>query len=225
MTSVASERSAAEIDGSLYPYYALHRMWLRRAMESGGRAAWVAILGQLYYASRATAPLLLLARERALEVGGRDHIRFAQWCEEHAEEEKDHGDWLLADLATVGEDTKAISSGLAEIEVLELIGTQFMIAHSAEPSGILGYFFVGECHPSDPDLILNTAQRFGLPRSALETVLFHATEDQEHQREVMDQIAAFGSSLQRAAFERSAVAYLSGWTKYFQTLQARVGAL
>lgn len=218
MTTTALTLNPGQIDQELYPYYALHRTWLKRVMEGGGREAWIAILEQVYHASRATAPLLLVAREKALEFGGADHARFADWCAEHAEEEKDHGDWLLADLETIGVDIDRVASGLAHDAVLELIGSQFMIAHSAHPTGVLGYFFVGECHPSDPALIRSTAERLGLPESALRTVLFHASEDQEHQREVLEQMATFTSEGQTAAFLRSASAYLVGWTRYFQAV-------
>lgn len=200
---------------TIYPYQALHRLAVRRFLDRGGATAWTQILVQLHYATSMTSPLLLNAADRARHLGGTHHERFALWCVEHAEEEEPHGDWMLDDLVGAGLDRKAIKHGVPNQNVLKLIGSQFMIAQSNHPMGILGYFFAGECHPGTVAGIEWMADKYGMNRSALKTVIFHADEDVAHAREIVD-LMGTTSPEDYEHIATSALLYINGWTAYYR---------
>jgi hypothetical protein len=222
--SAGSTIPERDLEDFLWPYYALHRLWWRRVLDRRGVAGWLATMEQLYHASGATSSLLLTAARRAGELGA-GHRPFVEWCEEHAAEEVDHASWLLDDLVTAGVDGDRLAASLPDPQLLRLIGAQYMLAGSVEPTGILGFFFVGECHPTTTDHLVGQAQRFGLPQTAVRTLVFHATEDVEHSADVLAMIRRYSGERQQAAMRLSATEYLAGWTRFFQELVAAPAAV
>src|SRR5215475_5139944 len=62
--------------------------------------AWLAFLGALYSAVRASVPLLETARDRARDLSPADPLaaELAGYLGRHADEERGHDEWLLQDL-------------------------------------------------------------------------------------------------------------------------------
>jgi hypothetical protein len=209
-----------ELQELLWPYYAVHRISWRRLLDGAGVTGWTITMRQLYHTMAASRPLLDLAGMRATQLG-RDYQSFIDWCSSHAAEEEPHADWLLEDLETIGIQGEQVKESVAHPDVLALIGAQFAIAQSRQPTGILGYLFIAECHPVDPERLKAFAVERGLPSQAMNTLLFHAVEDREHMKEIIALIDHYAdNTIARRAMEASAVAYLTGWTRFFGSVLA-----
>lgn len=210
-----------ELDAALKPRLLLHKAWWRKLYRQGGRDAWIALMVELHQAIRATTPLLAAAGAVASSLGP-SHVDFAVWCKEHAVEEDDHDEWLRDDLVTIGVDPLELEARPPTPAVAEIIGTQFLWATSQQPEALLGYFYVAECHPADPASLERIRVEMGLPESAMRTLQFHAAEDLEHQREVFALLGQYGSSdASRTAMLSSALSFVTGWTKVYQSLAQR----
>lgn len=218
-----TENGAIEdLEGTLRPWLLVHKAWWRRTYSAYGQRAWLEVMCELYQAIRSTAPLLLTAADTADQLSP-EYRAFAHWCREHATEETDHEKWLLDDLSSVGVDTLALSRRTPSQEIAQFIGTQFLLATSNEPAALLGYFYLGECHPADPAALEQQRRDLGLPASAIRTLVFHAQEDQEHQREIRELVVRYGP----AAFQgmtASAIAYVDAWTRIYRRISAQLGS-
>lgn len=221
---MAPDRVRDELASVIFPFQALHRLAVRRFLDAGGSSAWTQVLVQLHYATKMTAPLLRNAAERASEIGGDRHTEFRSWCIEHAEEEAPHGAWMLDDLESIGIRRDRVERGVPHDAVLKLIGSQFMIARSNYPMGILGYFYAAECHPGTVQGIDRMADKYGMAKSALKTILFHADEDIEHAREIVAMIdLATHDDFEH--MKQSALLYLNGWTAFYRELLSASGGM
>jgi Iron-containing redox enzyme len=212
------------LESQLQPYYGIHKVSWRRLMQASGPEGFWATLGQLYHTMNLSAPLMRAAGRKARTLGP-EYADYAEWCDQHAEEEEPHAQWLLDDVAKAGRDPRPIAESIPEPEIVALMGAQFVLAEEVDPTAILGYTFATEGHPSRPEDLRATAERFGLPLEALTTLLFHTEEDIKHGAEATAVLVRYADSdRRRQAMARSATAYLTGWSCYFRRLVEQYSA-
>lgn len=209
-----SESPIDQLERLVTPYYVLHQALWERMITIARADGWRAVAAQQYYVMKAAAPLLEFAAGQA-RAKGPGYDLFVHWCLRHAEEEREHHLWFLEDLAAIGCDRQQIVSAVPEDEILDLLGAQFALAATAEPTAILGFFFAMEAHPSDSTAIVALSDQLGIPREGLRTILFHTEEDLEHAAVIRDIVERYGHSSAFPAMCRSAVRSLTGWTRLF----------
>ncbi|HEX2027348.1 MAG TPA: iron-containing redox enzyme family protein [Nitriliruptorales bacterium] len=131
---------------------------------------------------RASVPLMEAAVRQATAGSDRDPVAdgVARYLEEHIPEERDHDEWLLEDLETLGIDRAAILSRPPSATVAALIGAQYYWVLHYHPVALLGYMALLEGYPPRRDEIEVLAARTGYDRAAFRTLMAHAELDPHH---------------------------------------------
>lgn len=143
---------------------------------------------------RASVPLMEAARERAEALGPDDRVAaiVASYLAEHIEEERDHDEWLLEDMAVLGLDRETILARPPSSAVAALVGAQYYWALHYHPVAILGYIALLEGYPITDEEVGMLAARTGFPQAAFRTLAKHAELDPGHGAEldeVLDRLA------------------------------------
>ncbi|MDQ7911321.1 iron-containing redox enzyme family protein [Phytohabitans sp. ZYX-F-186] len=152
------------------------RLW----RPSGLTERYPAYLAAMYAVIRASVPLMEAAARRCTESSGALERRLREYLEEHIAEERDHDEWLLADLAAVGVDPETVRRALPDVAVARMVGAQYYWIHHHHPVGLLGYVAVLEGNAPSPLLAEHLAAATGLPDAAFRTVRHHAVLDLDH---------------------------------------------
>lgn len=131
---------------------------------------------------RASVPLMERAAARCAELGAHDSVAgpVARYLREHTEEERGHDDWLLADLAALGDSPERTVAEQPSPTVARLAGAQYYWIEHHHPVALLGYIAVLEGNAPAPWLADRIAGTAGVPRNALRTVRDHAALDTGH---------------------------------------------
>lgn len=143
------------------------KMMLSKAsrMRIDSREALVAWLKFAHGIMRASVPLMEIAASKS-EGALRDYYLGSIAAE------RDHADWMLADLATLGE------KPLIDHATAATAGAQYYYLQHVGPHALLGYNFALEFRPMPLDQVEELARVYG--EAALRTVRHHAVEDTEH---------------------------------------------
>lgn len=104
------------------------------------------------------------------------------YFERHIAEETDHDRWLLEDLARLGAPPRSVAIN----SVASMVGAQYYFIHHVHPVVLLGYIFALENFPPPRAAIETAMAQHHLDPVACRTVLFHATEDPMHARDLND---------------------------------------
>lgn len=134
----------------------------------------------LYGVTAASAPTMLVAAEQCEQLGSdplRDPLR--AYYLEHAEEEREHGEWLLSDLASLGIDRERALKRLPYTGAAALVGSQYYWIRHVHPVAYLGYIAVVES-PTDAGFLREVSERTGIPLSSMSCHLRHAELDPGH---------------------------------------------
>jgi hypothetical protein len=147
-------------------------------------------LGAMHALIRASVPLLERAAERCARLGPDDPVAgpLHRYLLLHAEEERGHDDWLLADLAAAGGDPAAPAAALPPPAVAAMAGAQYYWIEHHHPVTLLGYIAVLEGNAPAPSLADRLAARTGLPAAAFRTVRDHAALDTGHLSGLLDTV-------------------------------------
>ncbi|MDQ3895101.1 MAG: iron-containing redox enzyme family protein [Actinomycetota bacterium] len=139
---------------------------------------------------RATVPLMEQGARRAREMAETDAVAagVASYLETHAEEERDHDEWLLDDLELLGLDRAAVLARVPSPSAASLVGSQYYWLFHYHPVALLGYFAVMEGDPPSAELIEYLVERTGYPREAFRTVAKHGELDPHHRDELDEEI-------------------------------------
>jgi hypothetical protein len=132
----------------------------------GSREQFVNYLKLAHGTMRASAPLLELAVAKA-EGELRDYYR------SHLEEERDHADWLAADLRVLGEGPPRLDHAAAAIA-----GAQYYYLNHVGAHMLLGYMAAMEFRPMPMATVDKLASIFG--EDAIRTLRHHALHDPQH---------------------------------------------
>jgi hypothetical protein len=133
-----------------------------------------------YGVTMASAPAMMLAAERCEKLGDdplRDPLR--AYYLEHAEEEREHGEWLLQDLASLGVERNNVLGRLPYPSAAALVGSQYYWIRHVHPAAYLGYIAVLES-PTDAGFLSEVSERTGIPLASMSCHLSHAELDPGH---------------------------------------------
>ena len=112
----------------------------------------------------------------------------ASYLARHAEEERDHDEWLLDDLAVLGVDRSEVLARVPSPTVASLVGSQYYWALHYHPVSLLGYFAFMEGYPPATSLIAELLSRTGFPPEAFRTMAKHGELDGNHRSELDEAI-------------------------------------
>lgn len=135
---------------------------------------------------RASVPLMETARERAQELAAGDPVcaSLAAYLEEHIPEERDHDEWLLDDLETLGKKRASILARPPSATVAAAVGAQYYWILHFHPVTLLGYIAVLEGYPPSTELVDVLVDRTRHDRAAFRTLIAHAELDPGHREEL-----------------------------------------
>jgi pyrroloquinoline quinone (PQQ) biosynthesis protein C len=136
---------------------------------------------QLHRVMQSGISLMRAARERALSLSAdRVATQTAAYLEMHIEEEKDHDQWLLADIQSLGIDPADVLQATPLPAVVSLLGAQYFWMFHTHPVTIFGYLIVLEGYPPLVHQLEQIRQNTGLPATAFRCLKSHAEDDPEH---------------------------------------------
>lgn len=140
----------------------------------------------LHQIIRASVPLMEAARSEALKLDRSDPLRqpLADYLGQHIEEERDHDEWTLQDLTTIGLGREEILGRIPSPAVASLVGCQYYWLHHHHPVALLGYISVLEGDPGSSEIYDDLERRTGLPKSLFRTYRMHGELDPDHIEEL-----------------------------------------
>ncbi|MGW2520682.1 iron-containing redox enzyme family protein [Streptomyces sp. NPDC001617] len=161
---------------------ALHSAATALWQPSGLGHRYVEYLYTMHALIRASVPLMEQAARRCAQLAPHDPAAdpLGRYLQRHAEEERGHDQWLLADLAAAGADPAAAFDRLPSPIVADLAGAQYYWIEHHHPVALLGYILVLEDNAPAPWLADRLAASTGLPDKAFRTVREHADLDCGH---------------------------------------------
>ena len=155
----------------------IHEVWFHPRLD----ALYPEFLFAAYGLTMASAPAMRLAARCCAEVEDKDPLN--QWLKdyylEHAEEEDGHGEWLLADLASLGVERQRVRQRLPYPSVAALVGSQYYWMRHVHPIAYLGYIAVVE-EPAQLDFLHEVSRRTGIPLASMSCHVQHAELDPGH---------------------------------------------
>lgn len=223
-TSSSSSLLRSKIALALPPLVAAQR---RLDQHPEPAAAWLAFLGALYGAVRASVPLLEVASDRARDLSPADPLAagLVDYLRRHADEERGHDEWLLQDLQSVGVASADLLSRPPSGAVAALIGAQYYWVLHYHPVCVLGYLMVIEGNPPSQRGLQDLRRRSGLPASAFRTMLEHADVDVGHAAELTDLLDRLPLSPRHSeALGLSAISTVAGLTRLLREVGDQLAA-
>ncbi len=138
-------------------------------------------LVQLQCVMRSGLALMATARDRACGLAG-DPVADATavYLDAHIREEKDHDEWLLQDIESIGILPDEVLNATPGPAVVSLLGAQYFWLFYAHPVAIFGYLIVLEGYPPLAQQLDEIRIRTGFPESAFRCLKAHAEDDPGH---------------------------------------------
>ncbi|WP_234313733.1 iron-containing redox enzyme family protein [Streptomyces sp. NBRC 109706] len=194
---------------------ALHRAIERLWRPDGLRERYLRYLAAMHPLLVASVPLLERAAARCADLDDPWAPRLAAYYRRHAEEERDHDVWLLADLAAAG----GHRDEAPHRAVVELAGAQYYRVEHEHPVALLGYMAVLEGNAPAPWLPDRLAEATGLPPAAFRTLREHAALDDGHLDELLREFDGLPlTARQRTVVSVSALHTAGLLTQLFRSL-------
>lgn len=133
-----------------------------------------------YGVTMASAPAMRIAAARSADLRGDPlSATLETYYRTHAEEEEHHGEWLLADLESLGISRERVLRRLPYPSVAALVGSQYYWIQHVHPAAYLGYLAVLE-QPAEADFLREIHERTGIPLQSMSCHLRHAELDPTH---------------------------------------------
>lgn len=166
---------------------ALRTMSATLWQEAGLRERYPEYLRAMHGVIRASVPLMELAARHCVRLGRRDPVAgpLREYLKRHIVEEREHDEWLLADLAALGRDPVAVRAAQPPPAVARLVGPQYYWIEHYHPVTLLGYIAVLEGNAPHTALADRIVAATGLPEAAVRTIRAHAELDAGHSAEVV----------------------------------------
>ena len=144
----------------------------------------------LHCVIRASVPLMETARERAVSMAPGDPVAtgLAEYLDEHIDEERDHDEWLLDDLESLGADRLSILARVPSPTVARAVGAQYYWVLHYHPVALLGWIGLLEGYPPTPATIDELMNRTGYGPEAFRTLSAHAELDVGHGDELFETV-------------------------------------
>jgi hypothetical protein len=139
---------------------------------------------------RASVPLMETARERARSIAPGDAAAagLVEYLDEHIDEERDHDEWLLDDLESLGVDRSSILARVPSPTVACAVGAQYYWVLHYHPVALLGWIGLLEGYPPTPATIDELMNRTGYGPEAFRTLSAHAELDVGHGDELFETV-------------------------------------
>jgi Iron-containing redox enzyme len=136
---------------------------------------------QLHRVMQSGISLMYTAKDCALSLP-HDVVaaQTAIYLEMHIEEEKDHDQWLLSDIESLGIDPADVLRATPLPAVISLLGAQYFWMFHMHPVVIFGYLTVLEGYPPLIHQLDQIRQNTGLPATTFRCLRSHAEDDPEH---------------------------------------------
>jgi hypothetical protein len=136
---------------------------------------------QLHGVMRCGIALMRTARERALSLP-EDAVasQAAVYLQMHIEEEKDHDEWLLEDIESLGIAAADVFATTPSAAVVSLVGAQYFWMFHVHPVTIFGYLIVLEGYAPLTEQLEEIRINTGLPATAFRCLKSHADDDPGH---------------------------------------------
>ncbi len=204
-----------------------YRFWTHPEL----RELYPRFLVQLFHLVRGGLELMRFAAAQAATMPHCSVARIASgYLLHHAEEEQDHADWLLRDLAALGVGEAAVHGAVVLPAVRSLLNNQYQAITSTHPVSLFGYLLVLEGSPPLPDQLDAIEARTGLPRPAFDCLRAHGEDDPAHFAELNSTLDSMPLTLgQETGIALSAFAAVDGASSFLDalpdTLPARPPAL
>ena len=140
---------------------------------------------QLHRVMQGGISLMQTARDRAATLAAtfpEDAVaaQAATYLQTHIEEEKDHDQWLLDDIVSLGVPAEQVRQTTPLPAVVSLLGAQYFWALHIHPVTLFGYLIVLEGYPPLVEQLEEIRLRTGLPASAFRCLKLHAEDDPDH---------------------------------------------
>jgi hypothetical protein len=150
--------------------------------------------------ARASVPLMETARDRALDIADGDPVAgpLASYLEKHILEEKDHDEWFLEDLESLGWERSSVLTRPPSATVAALVGAQYYWVLHHHPVALLGFLTALESNPPAKALIDEIISRTGFSPRAFRTVIEHADLDPHHETELYDLLDSLALTWQQS---------------------------
>jgi len=150
----------------------------------------------LHQIVRASGPLMEMGL-RECERRHQDNVcrTLAAYLVRHIEEERDHDEWILQDLESVGVARSLTLSALPSSYVAALVGAQYYWILHYHPVALVGYMTVIESNAPTMELIERLKRETGLPDTAFRSHRVHAQLDPHHQAELFQLVDALALSV------------------------------
>lgn len=110
--------------------------------------------------------------------------QLADYLAIHIPEEREHDDWVLGDLESLGYSPSECLESVPSPTAAALAGAQYYWLHHLHPIALLGYMAVLEGDPPDPDRLERVIKQTGLPARAFSTLSRHAQLDPYHRADL-----------------------------------------
>lgn len=141
------------------------------------RSALLGNLAFMFQVIRASEDLLMDAA--AYARGG-----LHEYFHEHLGEEMNHAEWLAQDLKNAGVDVYSLP---ISAEAVAMVGSQYYLIRHVDPAALLGYMLALECFPASVEDVEQLERTHGA--DVCRTLRHHAIHDQQHGKDVLEQIA------------------------------------
>ena len=162
----------------------LQRAGARLVAHPDVRRLYPEFLIACHFVVRSSVPLM----EHALAVAGTLDDGVARGLRDylpgHIDEERDHDEWVLEDLESMGIERPAVLDRPPPSTVASMVGAQYYWIHHYHPVALLGYMWVLEAYPSSPASIAELSARTGFGPAAFRALAEHADADPHHAAEL-----------------------------------------
>lgn len=153
-------------------------------MDETFRKRFIDHLFLMHGITRASVPLMRTAHKKCVQLSDRDYLDLERYYLKHIDEEKDHDEWLLTDLQTIGVERDRVLSKRPIQAIAELVGSQYYWIEHWHPVTLLGYISVMEGFPPSIQYIENLIVKTGLCREAFSTMIKHSVLDLKHREDL-----------------------------------------
>jgi hypothetical protein len=155
----------------------IHQVWSHPRLDE----LYPEFLFAMYGITSTSAPAMCAAAELCSGRFKDDPLSawLGRYYLEHAAEEQDHGEWLLADLASFNITRDHVFKRLPYPSVAALVGSQYYWMQHVHPIAYLGYIAVLEA-PAQVDFLQEVSHRTSIPLSSMSCHMRHAELDPGH---------------------------------------------
>ena len=176
---------------------------------------------------RASVPLMETGRAQASAMARDDPVAagLEEYLGEHIDEERDHDEWVLEDLETIGVDRSAVLARPPSPTVAKAVGAQYYWILHYHPVSILGWIGLLEGYPPRPAMIDRLATRTGYRPEAFRTLRAHAELDVAHGDELFSTVGRLPlTAEQEAVIGLNAISSVRLLTKALDEVSDRAAA-